>query len=263
MKKHPLSSLSFLKPLPALENTSFKEIIEEAEKSYKNETAIPMKKETKENRKILSPLKKRNESTLLIKEIKIPSDDPFFQENESDETAFKLIEENAEKFKSEFKEITNQFKDQIKELNVELQESKKRLDMLLNLKNQSPSSFFKNFFKKKNKALTIAENNEEINKEVILSPSKISNSKMLLSYASDWTRTIFSDRILFKAIPGSGTIFLILPKGNIRFIQFNYKNTPIHPIQEHFINHLMPHKVYEFKQFIDYRNWIYEEMRKI
>ena len=85
----------------------------------------------------------------------------------------------------------------------------------------------------------------------------------MLSYASDWTKTIFADRILFKAVPGSGTILLILPKGNIRFIQFNYKDTPIHPTQESFKSHLAPNKVYEFNQFIDYRNWLYNEMRNI
>lgn len=266
MKQHPLSNLDFLKPLSNLENTSFAKITKNAEDSYLKNKNNQEGTSTLPKRKILTPIKTKKITEPLIKEINLKERSPLLETTPQEEITFQTIEENAEKFKSDFKEITNIFKEQIKDLSVDLQESKKQLDTLLSLKKKEKSGSLFSFFKK-NK-----ENKEEelLSKKkpliVIKRPSscdQIIDSKTLLTYASDWTRTIFSERILFKAIPGSGTILLILPKGNIRFIQFNYKNTPVHPTQENFKSHLSPHKVYEFNQFIDYRNWLYSEIAKI
>lgn len=284
MKNHPLSTLSFLKPIQSLENDSLGESTKEKENAFQEEAEKGTEKPEKTTRKILSISKKdsknpKKEETIIdfdtsceeeiapaimpIREIPVLFN-PALNE---DEITFERIEQNAEKFKASFNEITQNFKDQIKDLSEGLQQSKKRLDLILELSEKQKSSFFSNLFKRRKKADTsfIKSNDKLIPvvKESITSPSQIINSKTLLSYASDWTRTIFSDRVLFKSVPGSGTILLILPKGNIRFIQFNYKNTPIHPVQEDFKSHLTPHKVHEFHHFIDYRNWLYEEMRKI
>ena len=266
MTQHPLSNLSFLKPLSNLENTSFGKITQNAEDSYlknknKEEGANPLPK-----RKILTPIKTKKISESLIKEISLKEKMPLFETTPQEEITFQKIEENAEKFKSDFKEITNIFKEQIKDLSVDLQESKKQLDTLLSLKKKEKSSSLFSFFKKNKENKETKSLSTQKPLVVVKRPyssDQIIDSKTLLTYASDWTRTIFSERILFKAIPGSGTILLILPKGNIRFIQFNYKDTPVHPTQENFKLHLSPHKVYEFNQFIDYRNWIYSEIGKI
>ena len=265
MKKHPLSSLSFLKPLPELETPSFEEITKEADKSYRQDSQTEENKNLHSKRKVLTLIQNQNEKTPLIKEINLSSQFPIIEKQEDKVITLQTIEENAKKFKENFNEITNVFKEQIKELSEDLQQSKQQLDTLLSLKKKEKSSFFPSFFKRK-KQETYRGDEEDgalIFRKHPTSTAQIINSKTLLSYASDWTKTIFADRILFKAVPGSGTILLILPKGNIRFIQFNYKDTPVHPTQESFKSHLAPNKVYEFNQFIDYRNWLYNEMRNI
>lgn len=267
MNNHPLNELSFLKPINEIEKTSMSSIINEADKAYqadnkKNNSTIKNSK-AKCN---VTPLQKKNSK----KTLSLPSNPEkklFDPSTTDEEITLKTIEENAEKFKASFKEITNDFKEQIKDLSFELQESKKSLELLAKITEQEKPSFFSTLFKKKKNASTsfVKNGNQLIPviKESITSPSQIINSKTLLHYASDWTRTIFSDRVLFKALPGSGTILVVLPKGNIHFIQFNYKDTPIHPTQEDFKSHLNPIKVHEFHHFIDYRNWIYNEIRKI
>lgn len=272
MKKHPLSSLSFLQPLPHLNNVDFSEITQAADNAY-NKKNDKNQTETKNERKILTMKTNNPQINNIEKTQPITTDDSsssyqlYNPAKNTEEITFETVEKNAEKFKESFKEITQSFREQIKDLSDGLAKSQKDLELITQLREQQKPSFFSTLFKrKKNQAEVFVKNGKTyipVIKESITSPAQIVNSKTLLSYASDWTRTIFSDRVLFKAVPGSGTIMLILPRGNIRFIQFNYKETPIHPTQEDFKTHLAPHKVHIFHHFIDYRNWLYEELRKI
>ncbi len=97
----------------------------------------------------------------------------------------------------------------------------------------------------------------------ITSSHQIKDSRSLLVFSSSWVKTIFEDKILFKAIPATGTNLLIFPKGHYFFVQFAYQTTPIHPTQEMIHQKLSPLKVLVFRDFKSFRNWVYEQMRQI
>ena len=92
---------------------------------------------------------------------------------------------------------------------------------------------------------------------------QIKDSRSLLVFSSNWVKTIFENKILFKAIPATGTNLLIFPKGHYFFVQFAYQATPIHPTQEMIHQKLSPLKVLVFRDFKPFRNWVYEQMRQI
>ena len=97
----------------------------------------------------------------------------------------------------------------------------------------------------------------------ITSSHQIVDSRSLLVFSSSWIKTIFENKILFKAIPATGTNLLIFPKGHYFFVQFAYQATPIHPTQEMIHQKLSPLKVLVFRDFKSFRNWVYEQMREI
>ena len=97
----------------------------------------------------------------------------------------------------------------------------------------------------------------------ITSSHQIKDSRSLLVFSSNWVKTIFENKILFKAIPATGTNLLIFPKGHYFFVQFAYQATPIHPTQEMIHQKLFPLKVLVFRDFKSFRNWVYEQMRQI
>lgn len=97
----------------------------------------------------------------------------------------------------------------------------------------------------------------------ITSSHQIKDSRSLLVFSSSWVKTIFEDKILFKAIPATGTNLLVFPKGHYFFVQFAYQTTPIHPTQEMIHQKLSPLKVLVFRDFKSFRIWVYEQMRQI
>lgn len=99
-------------------------------------------------------------------------------------------------------------------------------------------------------------------KKEILSAHQIVDSKSLVVYSSSWVQTIFEGKILFKAIPATGTNLIILPEGEFHFVQFAYQKTPIHPTQTMIQQKLAPKKVEVFHDFLSFRDWIYSKMRQ-
>ncbi len=98
-------------------------------------------------------------------------------------------------------------------------------------------------------------------KKEILSAHQIVDSKSLVVYSSSWVQTIFEDKILFKAIPATGTNLIIFPEGEFHFVQFAYQKTPIHPTQVMIQQKLAPKTVEVFHDFLSFRDWIYTKMR--
>ncbi len=89
---------------------------------------------------------------------------------------------------------------------------------------------------------------------------QITDSKSLLSYCSDWVKSLFFDKAELRALPGTGTILIILPHGNLRFVQFIYKDTPIHPTQQAFQEKISPVEVSIFRDFKSFRDWMYDQI---
>jgi len=126
-----------------------------------------------------------------------------------------------------------------------------------------PFSFFNKRRKVQVKYLKAKHMQIPVVKKEIISSNKIVDSRSLLVFSSSWIKTIFADKILFKAIPATGTNLLMFPKGHYFFVQFVYQATPIHPTQEMIHQKLSPLKVFVFRDFKSFRNWVYEQMREI
>lgn len=138
----------------------------------------------------------------------------------------------------------------------------------LSLSNDKKSWPFSLTFLRKRKPVEIQYKTGEhatipVIKKEILSAHQIVDSKSLVIYSSTWVKTIFEDKILFRAIPATGTNLLILPKGRFYFVQFAYQKTPIHPTQLMIQQKLTPQKVEVFHDFLSFRDWIYTKMRDI
>lgn len=210
IQKHPLSEISFLKPI------DIKEI-------SKDKTDTDLNTETQ------NPIK--------------------------EDTAFSPIETLAHSLKKEISSLAESFEKShtaLKEFNY------------LNTLKKSPFSlkFFKN---RQPVAVDFAPDKEgkytiPVVRRPILSSHQIYDSKSLLSYCSDWVKSLFFDKAEFRALPGTGTILILLPHGNLRFVQFIYKDTPVHPTQLTFRKKISPIEIEVFHDFKSFRDWMYGEL---
>lgn len=181
----------------------------------------------------------------------------------NDEISFssllKKAEENAtkkEKLLSKKDAIinaANELKTDLNTIQLKLKDSEERIEQL-HLLNKKNHAEFQN-------QLLLLEQAKHQHKKTTTSLYQIRDNKSLLSYAINWTQTIFADHVMVKALPGSGTILFILPKGELRFVQFIYQNTPVHPIQQAFKEKLSPIQVHVFSNFHDFRDWMYRLAR--
>lgn len=166
---------------------------------------------------------------------------------------------------AELKKMTAEVKEELSLLSQDIEKSKQDIERLCALEENKRKSFFAPLFKRKRKPIEIDYLEREkqvipIVKKYIEAPYQIVDSKSLLSYASSWLKTIFENKVQMKALPSTGTVLIILPKGHFHFVQFAHGTTPLHIRQTAFQESLSPLKVNVFRNFYDFRNWIYEQM---
>lgn len=166
---------------------------------------------------------------------------------------------------AELKKMTEEVKEELSLLTKDIEKSRQDIERLALLEENKHKGFFSPFFKRKRKPVEVGflkQDNQSIPvvKKYIDSPHKINDTKSLISFSCDWIKTIFEDKIMVKSLNSTGTVLFILPKGNLRFVQFTHNATPLHVKQTQMQERLTPLKVMVFRNFYDFRSWIYEQM---
>ncbi len=89
----------------------------------------------------------------------------------------------------------------------------------------------------------------------------IHDTDTLLNYCLKWCRDIYPHQTAFRAIHNTGTMLLVLPNGQIHFIQFIYGRDIPSTQQKAFQYLIAPQPIHIFKNFNMFANWIKEKLR--
>ncbi len=172
----------------------------------------------------------------------------------------------TETFFSPIKDMAHSLKTQIVDLMDEFEKSRQSWQTFnaLNAPKKAPFSLRLHKKRRPFQVDFVADKENNTTVPVIRRPIEsawqITDSKSLLSYCSDWVKSLFFDKAELRALPGTGTILIILPHGNLRFVQFIYKDTPIHPTQQAFQEKISPVEVSIFRDFKSFRDWMYDQI---